>query len=404
MKILLHGLNYSPELTGIGKYSGELARWCAEHGHEVRVVTAPAYYPDWKVQKEFSALKYRRTFEDGVLVTRCPIYVPPRPSTFKRVLHLLSFSLTSSLALFSNLRWKPELVVQVAPTLFCSGSTLLFSKWVRAQAVLHIQDYEVDAMFGLSMVSGSFLKRFAYGFERAVLRRFSWVSTISAAMVNRAAEKGVEPEKLILFPNWSELERFESARRDDELLASLGIDPEKKLILYSGSMGEKQGLEIVLQAASLLRDRQDVQFLMVGEGGAKRELVSDCESRQLNNIVFASLQPSELLPNLLASADCHLVIQKRGAADSVLPSKLTNILAVGGNAVITADDGTCLGDLTREWPGIACRVEPESVSALVDGIQQVLSMAAPNIVALDYAKNYLDKDTIISRFMAHFGN
>ena len=404
MKILLYGINYSPELTGIGKYSGEFARWCAQEGHEIRVVTAPAYYPDWKVRQEFSAIKFQRSLEDNVLVTRCPLYVPSQPSALKRMLHLFSFSMTSSFALFANLRWKPDLVVQVAPTLFCAASTLLFSKFVGTRSVLHIQDYEVDAMFGLSMAGGSGFKKLVYRLERAILRRFDNVSTISNGMIQRAVEKGVEPEKLIMFPNWSEIEHFQDAQRDDELVRRLGVDPSKKLILYAGSMGEKQGLEAVLDAASHFEGREDMQFLLVGEGGAKSKLESACKRKNLKNILFAPLQSYEALPHLLASAACHLVVQKRGAADAVLPSKLTNILAVGGNAVITADESTSLGELTLDWPGIACRVEPESVAALVDGIEKVLSMSSPNTIALDYAKKHLDKEVVLRDFMANFAS
>jgi colanic acid biosynthesis glycosyl transferase WcaI len=167
-------------------------------------------------------------------------------------------------------------------------------------------------------------------------------------------------------------------------------------------MGEKQGLELILEAASRLQDRGDIQFLLVGEGGAKEGLTAACDSRSLENVLFAPLQPYDLLPNLLASADCHLVVQRTGAADSVLPSKLTNILAVGGNAVITADRSTSLGELTQEWPGIACRVEPESVSALIEGIDNALSMRSPNSIATNYAKYHLDKNVILRKFMANF--
>ncbi len=402
MKILLYGINYSPELTGIGKYSGEFARWCAEQGHEIRVVTAPPYYPEWNVHEEYSAVKYQRNVENGVSVTRCPLYVPAQPSAIKRMLHLMSFSLTSSFALFSNFRWKPDLVIQVAPTLFCSVATLIFSKLSGAQSVLHIQDYEVDAMFGLSMAGGGTFKKMAYGLERAVLRRFERVSTISQGMIERAVDKCVDPSRLILFPNWSEIERFQNISINGEYRVSLGVSPEKKLVLYSGSMGEKQGLESVLDAAFRLKDREDIQFLLVGEGGAKEMLVRECESKQLENVLFAPIQPYDSLPDLLAIADCHLVVQKRGAADSVLPSKLTNILAVGGNAVITADRETTLGELTQDWPGIACCVEPESISALVAGIEEVLSMPSPNSVALDYAQKHLDKNVILNKFMANF--
>jgi colanic acid biosynthesis glycosyl transferase WcaI len=403
MKILLYGINYSPELTGIGKYSGEFARWCAEQGHDIRVATAPPYYPDWKVHNQYSAIKYSRAVEDGVTVTRCPLYVPARPSALKRMLHLFSFSLTSSFALFSNFRWKPDLVIQVAPTLFCSAATLILSKLTRAESVLHIQDYEVDAMFGLSMAEGGVFKKMAYGLERAVLRRFNRVSTISEGMIKRAIDKGVDPDKMILFPNWSEIERFQNVGADNDLLSRLGVDLEKKLVLYSGSMGEKQGLESVLEAAAQLEERRDIQFLLVGEGGAKGRLVEDCRARELQNVLFAPIQPYESLPSLLAAADCHLVVQKRGAADSVLPSKLTNILAVGGNAVITADRETSLGDLAHRWPGIACCVEPESISALVAGIEKALLMLSPNEAALDYAEKHLDKNVILNDFMANFG-
>jgi colanic acid biosynthesis glycosyl transferase WcaI len=402
MRILLYGINYSPELTGIGKYSGEFAKWCAEQGHEVRVVTAPAYYPNWKIQPQFSAFKFQRVFEDRVYVTRCPLYVPSRPTSLRRMLHLLSFSLTSSFALFASFRWKPDLVIQVAPTLFCSGFTLLFCKLAGARSVLHIQDYEVDAMFGLSMARGGALRRVAYGLERAILRGFNRVSTISNGMTKRALEKGVSEEKLVLFPNWSEVERFQNILIDRDYLAHLGIDRGKKLVLYSGSMGEKQGLEYVLEAAYLLRDRDDIHFLLVGDGGAKERLMGECDARELQNVKFAPVQPYESLPNLLAAADCHLVVQKRGAADSVLPSKLTNILAVGGNAVITADRDTSLGDLTENWPGIACRVTPESISDLVAGIEETLQMSSPNLVALGYAREHLEKNAILNSFLANF--
>lgn len=400
MKILLYGINYSPELTGIGKYSGEMARWLAAQGHEVRVVTAPPYYPDWKVWPGFAAWRFSKRQEDGVTVVRCPLYVPPRPSALKRMLHLASFSLSSSLAVLAQLRWKPELVILVVPTLFCAPQALLLAKLSGAKSVLHIQDYEVDALFGLGIAKGGALKRFAFAAERAILRAFDRVSTISSGMLQRARHKGVEQSRLRFFPNWSETARFQDVPRSPALLSRLGVDPGKRVLLYSGNIGEKQGLESVIEAAARLQERRDLLFLIVGEGAGKARLVDMVAAKGLRNVLFAPLQPYEDLPALLASADCHLVIQKRGAADAVLPSKLTNILAVGGNAVITADPDTSLGLLCGEYPGIATLVEPESVDALIDGIQRTLAMPAHNTIATDYAREFLDKDRILTRFLA----
>lgn len=399
MKILLYGINYSPELTGIGKYSGEMARWLAEQGHEVRVVTAPPYYPDWKVWPAFSSWRFNCTQEEGVSVYRCPLYVPAKPTALTRLLHLASFSISSSLAMLAQLRWKPDLVILVVPTLFCAPQTLLLAKLTGAKSVLHIQDFEVDALFGLGIANSGVLKRVAYGAERLILRAFDRVSSISAAMLRRAQSKGVSVEQLRFFPNWSETARFANVARNDALLARLGIDPAKKVLLYSGNIGEKQGLESVIEAADRLKGRAELVFLIVGEGAGKARLQALAASKQLSNVVFAPLQPYEDLPALLASADCHLVIQKRGAADAVLPSKLTNILAVGGNAVITADPETSLGLLCLDHPGIAERVEPESVEALLRGIEGCLAMPLPNLIATAYAHDFLDKDRILARFI-----
>ncbi|MFG6657439.1 glycosyltransferase, partial [Scandinavium sp. M-37] len=92
MKILVYGINYSPELTGIGKYTGEMVEWMAQEGHEVRVITAPPYYPEWQVGERYSAWRYRRE-EGAATVWRCPLYVPKQPSTLRRLIHLGSFAL-----------------------------------------------------------------------------------------------------------------------------------------------------------------------------------------------------------------------------------------------------------------------------------------------------------------------
>ncbi|KQB51548.1 colanic acid biosynthesis glycosyltransferase WcaI [Pseudomonas endophytica] len=400
MKILLYGINYSPELTGIGKYSGEMAAWFAAQGHEVRVITAPPYYPDWKVWQGYSTWRFNKRQEAGVTVIRCPLYVPPRPTALKRLLHLASFSLSSAFAVMAQLGWKPDRVILVVPTLFCAPQALALAKLTGATSVLHVQDYEVDALFGLSIAKGEKLKRWAFAVERALLRSFDRVSTISSGMLRRAEAKGVAKDQLRFFPNWSETARFQNVPRNPELLRRLGVNPDKRVLLYSGNIGEKQGLECVIEAAQRLGDRSDLVFLVVGEGAGKARLQELSQQRNLSNVVFAPLQPYEDLPALLASADCHLVIQKRGAADAVLPSKLTNILAVGGNALITADPDTSLGALCTEYPGIAALIEPESVDALIDGIETVLAMPLPNPIATGYACEFLDKDQILTRFLA----
>lgn len=331
MKILVYGINYSPELTGIGKYTGEMVEWLAAEGHEVRVITAPPYYPQWQVGENYSAWRYKRE-EGAATVWRCPLYVPKQPSTLKRLLHLGSFAASSFFPLMAQRRWKPDRIIGVVPTLFCTPGMRLLVKLSGARTVLHIQDYEVDAMLGLGLAGkskGGKVAQLATAFERSGLHNVDNVSTISRSMMNKAIEKGVAAENVIFFPNWSEIARFQHvADADvDALRNQLGLPDNKKIILYSGNIGEKQGLENVIEAADRLRD-EPLIFAIVGQGGGKARLEKMAQQRGLRNMQFFPLQSYDALPALLKMGDCHLVVQKRGAADAVLPSKLTNILAV----------------------------------------------------------------------------
>lgn len=191
MKILVYGINYSPELTGIGKYTGEMVEWLAAQGHEVRVITAPPYYPQWQVGENYSApaLQTRR---GAATAWRCPLYVPKQPSTLKRLLHLGSFAVSSFFPLMAQRRWKPDRIIGVVPTLFCTPGMRLLAKLSGARTVLHIQDYEVDAMLGLGLAGkgkGGKVAQLATAFERSGLHNVDNVSTISRSMMNKAIEK-----------------------------------------------------------------------------------------------------------------------------------------------------------------------------------------------------------------------
>ncbi|MEY8240370.1 MAG: glycosyltransferase, partial [Cycloclasticus sp.] len=117
MKLLLQSINHAPELTGIGKYNGELAPALAQRGIKTHVLTAPPYYPEWKVHDGFKN-KYSRSQQNGVTVYRCPLYVPKKVNTVKRLIHLASFAFSSGLRLLTLLRLKPDVLFLVQPTLF----------------------------------------------------------------------------------------------------------------------------------------------------------------------------------------------------------------------------------------------------------------------------------------------
>ena len=365
MKILVCSVNFPPDLIGIAKYTGEMCQWLSDRGHEVRVITAPPYYPDWKVPPAYRNLTYSAERVGDIQVTRCPLYVPRLPTGFRRILHHLSFAISSSLATFAvTAQFRPDVVLTVAPSILASPAALLAARASGARAWLHVQDLEIDAAFGLGFLSGNRLRRFALWLEGGLLRRFCRVSSISRRMMERIAAKGVEASRLIEFRNW--VDAMPGIVRSNEMSyrATLGIPQDATMLLYSGNMAVKQGLEYLVMAARRLQElRPDVVFVLCGSGPMRHRLVE--EAKGLRNVRFLELQSPERIPHLLGAADIHLLPQRAAASDCVLPSKLGGMLASGRPVIAMAANGT---QLAAEVEGAGLAVPPGDVPAFVDAI------------------------------------
>lgn len=396
-RVLLVAINYWPELTGIGKYTGEMAEWLVDRGVEVRVVTAPPYYPAWRVGSGYSAWRYRREQVAGVDVRRCPLWVPARPSGLKRIVHLASFALSAlPLLLWSGLRWRPDIVFVVEPPLFCAPGALLAARLAGGRAWLHVQDFEVDAAFELGILRSERLRRWVLTGERWLMRRFDQVSTISERMLERLEGKDVAASRRVLFPNWVELDRIHP-QPASPLRREWGVGEGEVLVLYSGNMGEKQGLEILIEAARMLRVAHPaIRFLLCGDGAARPRLERLAEG--LPNILFKPLQPTERLNDLLNLADVHVLPQRADAADLVLPSKLTNMLASGRPVVATASPGTQVAELVG---GCGMVVPPGDAVALADALTELAATAdrrrSLGRAARTLAEQLWDKERLLSQ-------
>jgi colanic acid biosynthesis glycosyl transferase WcaI len=335
MRFLLLGINYAPELTGIGKYTSEMAEWLAMRGHAVEVVTAPPYYPAWRIREGYPAWRYQREQLTGIRVWRCPLWVPLEQSGLKRVLHLASFALSSlPVALWQGLRWRPDVIWVVAPGLFASPGAWLAARLGGAKAWLHVQDFELDAAFDLGLLAMGWVRATATSLERWLMRRFDRVSAISEPMLERLIMKGVDGTRCVLFPNWVDVDLISPLEGSSPMRVELGIPAETTVALYAGNMGEKQGLEVVIEAASSLTYCQHIQFVLCGDGAMRKRLHQ--WAMGLPNVRFLPLQPLERLNDLLNLADVHLLPQRADAADLVMPSKLTGMLASGRPVVATA--------------------------------------------------------------------
>ena len=338
-RVLIVALNHAPELTGIGKYVGEMTAYLVQAGFAVKVIAAPPYSPAWSVQGPYVAWRYLREVRDGAIVWRCPLYVGSRPGGLWRIVHLLSFALSSlPVILLQGLFWRPQVVLVVEPPLVCAPAACLAAGLAGGSAWLHVQDFEVDAAFDLGLLRSPRARALASALERWLMQRFDVVSSISARMVERLQSKGVAPSRSRYFPNWVDTAAIQPMARHNALRGELGIQDATRVALYSGNMGEKQGLELLADVARAFAPDEQVLFLFCGDGVSRARLQQ--ATAGLSQVRFLPLQPLDRLNELLCLADVHLLPQRAGAEDLVMPSKLTAILASGRPVVATATAGT----------------------------------------------------------------
>lgn len=397
MKILIYGLNYHPELTGIGKYTGEMTEWLVNRGHNVRVVTAPPYYPKWKTDENYSSFRYRIENLNGVKVIRCPLYIPRDPIGLTRILHLLTFSLSSLFVVIYQYSWRPNVVINIIPSFFSSFVALLGASLYNAKTWLHIQDFELETAFNLGILSARGLKEIAGYVESLIFKKFDRVSTISLSMLRKLYQKGINESATLVLPNWVDTKKIFPLTGRNSLRDALGFSQKHIVALYSGNMGEKQGLEIIMGTARKLERKKHIRFVLCGEGPAKSKLIS--LSSGLANVCFLPLQPQQKLNLLLNLADIHLLPQRPEAADLVMPSKLTGIFASGKPVVAIADPGTEIGQVVN---GRGIIVRPGDIEGFANAIVGLADH--PNerkklgCAGRSYIIDLFDKNRILTQF------
>ncbi len=408
-RILLIGYNFYPELTGIGKYSGEMMHWLAEQGHDCTVLTTYPYYPHWKVQEPYQKRRFwyhteTKNYPAGgrLTVCRCPMYVPAKPTGIKRIILDTSFLLSAFFKLVPLL-FAPRfhVVVAVAPSFQFGLLGVLYKMLRQGKFVYHIQDMQIEAAKELNMIRNDHVINLLLGVESFICRQADYISSISDGMVRKLEDK--TRKKVTLFPNWADTTVFFPLENRGAIKAGYAFAPTDKIILYSGAIGEKQGLEAILHAADELREQPECKFVICGSGPYKARLEALARELKLENVFFMPLQPMETFNHFLNLADVHLVIQKANASDLVMPSKLTSILSSGGLAVITANQGTSLHTVVQEHD-LGILVEAENQQALTEGIRRALATEQEQVVpnVRGYAERYLSLEKIMRSFELSF--
>jgi colanic acid biosynthesis glycosyl transferase WcaI len=392
-KILIHGINYAPELIGVGRYTRDLAEYLAAQGHSVEVITAPPHYPGWWVRPPYRAHTYSQEKLNGVTVRRCPIFLHRSGKGIWRLLIPFSFALAAApLVVWRIIRSRPDVVLCIEPTLFSAPAAALAAKIVGARRVLHVHDLEVDAAFAVGHLRGGFFKQTALAVERVILHRFKRIVTISNRMRDRLLEKRLLADRVMVIRNWVDLSRIRSLTGPNGFREEMGLSESDFVVLYAGQIGAKQSLHLLFEAAEQLAAVDKLHFVIAGDGPLKAHFLD--RYGNMSNVHFLPLQPEDRLCELLNVANLHILPQDGAAADLVLPSKLGGMLASRRPILVQAEEGT---ELYQMLNGVVKIVPPGDVGSLVDAIIKART-GAHDASGYDAAAAHFARDQLLPRF------
>ena len=364
MRILILGMNYAPESTGIAPYTTDFAEYLAERGHEVHVVTARPHFPQWRVWDDYRGKSLAREQANGVYVHRTYVYVPKKP---RKVLNRLLYDSTFSISVLVRglFMRRCDFVFVVSPPVQIGLSGWLVAARHRAPLFFHVQDIVSRAVVGTGMVGEmSLVGRMARWMEAAAYRSADSIGVICSAFERHLRASGVPADKIVFFPNYIDTRALKPAPRMGGFRSRHNLTEQDFVVMYSGGMAQKQGLETLVAAAGML---PQMRFFLIGEGPSKCDLEELVRERSLANVVILPLQPKATLAEQLSAADVLVITQKRDVTDAVFPSKLLPYMACERPVVATASmESETARFITSHNIGIVAT--PEDPAALADAL------------------------------------
>jgi colanic acid biosynthesis glycosyl transferase WcaI len=379
LKLIVLCPHFEPDTAPTGVVMTRIVHELAKLGHEIHVVTALPWYREHRVESAWSHTTWstRTTPTTWGTVTRLnPFAGDDKKNLWRRALGFIGFSVISVVAGLKagrvrGIKDHVDAVIAMSPPLTLGLSGWLIAKGRRAPLVFNIQDVFPDAAIETGAITNSFVITASQWLEKLSYRAAKVVTVLSDDLRNNVAAKlpRTHNNKVVVIPNFVDTEAIRPLDRMTDYRNELGID-ERLVVMYAGNVGFSQSLNLMLHAA---QNFPEVAFVVNGSGAARASLEKDAEG--LSNVIFGDYQPVERLAEVLATADIHAVLLKRGLGKVSVPSKTYSIMASGRAVIAAIDAGT---EVTRLIEGAQCgvAVPPDDPEALTNALRKMLDNPA----------------------------
>ena len=401
MKITVLCPHFAPDTAPTGQVITQLVEELSQKGHRIHVVTSLPWYRTHSVEEDWKKRLFSKEKTDWGRITRIhPCASRSRTNLIARSAGFVAFSLMA--ALFSIFTRKADLILAMSPPLTLAPAGWIAAKRHRAPLVLNIQDVHPDAAIATGTITDTRAIGLLRRLEKISYRNADAITVLSDDLREKLVDRVPDENQLLVIPNFVDTESIYPSERHNNYRQELGLLDET-LVMYAGNVGFSQPLELVIEAAEQLLDREDIVFVINGNGSRRAQLEKAAED--LPNITFMDYQPHSRLNEVLAAGDIHLIPLQAGLGSISVPSKLYSILAAGRPVLASVDSGTEIDRVvTRSGAGInSDPANPaEFVAALINLVDDPAGRAAAGEQARRFAEQWLSPKAVAESYSELF--
>ena len=368
MKLLILTQYFPPEVGAPQNRLFELAlRLNKNEDMDITVLTAMPNYPAMEIHEDFVGKKYHFESLEGLKVHRASIFVTKSKGIIKRLRNYFSFVWSSYRMGVTKLDANYDCVFCESPPLFLGISALFLCKRKKAKLIFNVSDLWPESAEKLGIVTNKYLLKAATYLEEFLYKKSVLITGQTQGIVEDISKR-FPNKKVYWLPNGVDLSLYDPESIQSDWRVKQGFDPKDLLVLYAGIIGHAQGLELLPNAMSHLKNEPRIKMLLLGSGPEKEVLMALKGKLELDNVFFLDLVSKKEMPQIIKAADVAVVpLKKLDLFKGAIPSKIFENLAMK-KALLLGVDGEAR-ELFIERGKCGLYFEPENEDALVEQLR-----------------------------------
>ena len=370
MRLLVISPHFEPDMAPTGIIVTSLVEQWLEQGHQVEVITSLPWYEKHEVENQWKGRLFRKEEKESLTVTRLHPFPQDKNKLIRRLVGFLAFSFLALIASVSK-KGPFDTVIVISPPLTLGTVGKAAAVRHRCKLLLNLQDIFPDIAITLGKIKSRSSIKVLEKYEKLTYSGTDSITVLSKDLeknVNKKIESIKNPPQITVIPNFlisssiKPQDRLTEYRKEHHL-------GEKFVVMYAGNLGNSQSFELITDAAKKHEDRDDVVYVINGGGVMSSSLKQ--QANNLRNLVVIGYQPIERLPEVLATADLHLVPLRTGLGGMSVPSKIYSVFAAGRPVIASVDPGTEIERIVIESEG-GIVLPPDDFESFISAVEKLI--------------------------------